>query len=87
MAREVETPEYVAMVKRILRAMGRRAGSADPEDLALMLELRAELEGAICHGVHGLRAQGHSWADIAGPLGISRQAVFQRYGGSHPCGY
>jgi hypothetical protein len=64
----------------MIRGAGRRVADADPEDLARMRELRAELDAAIVAGVTGLRDQGHSWASIARPLGITRQAVFLQYG-------
>jgi hypothetical protein len=75
----VEFDEYAAMLRRMIRGAGRRVAEADPEDLAAMRELRAELDAAIGDGVRGLRHQGHSWADIARPLGITRQAVFLQY--------
>ena len=42
-----------------------------PEDIA----------SATDEGVAGLRAAGYSWAEIAARLGITRQAVQQRWGG------
>jgi hypothetical protein len=81
MAREIEVPEYVAMVRRILRALGRRArAGADPEDLALMVALRDDLEEAISGAVLCNRELGRSWSEIAGPLGLTKQAMHQRYG-------
>ncbi len=43
---------------------------------------RVALEDA----VRGALAQGASWAEVGGLLGISRQAAFHRYGpkGAHP---
>lgn len=38
--RERETPEYAAMVRRIIRAHGRRVIHADPEDLAELVAAR-----------------------------------------------
>lgn len=42
--------------------------------------LRSEVDSAISVGVAGLRDAGYSRADIAGRLGISRQAAQQRWG-------
>lgn len=53
-----ETPEYAAMVRRIIRAHGRRVGDADPEDLAEMLEMREVLDEAIAEAVTGNGATG-----------------------------
>lgn len=77
----VETPEFGAMVKRMLRAYGRRVADADPEDLADLVALRDELEQAILLGIDGQRRGGRaSWTDVGRALGISRQGAFQRYG-------
>ena len=71
--------EYIAFCRRILRAMGRRIGSADPEDLGEMLALRDELDEAIVKSVVGLRESGYSWAEIARATGTTRQAAFARW--------
>lgn len=77
----IETPEYAAMLKRMIRAYGRRVADADDVDLAQMLELRAELETAISAAVAGQRERhGRSWAEIARGLGVTRQAAQMRYG-------
>lgn len=75
-----ETPEYAGFARRAIRAYGRRVADADPEDLREMLEMRVVLEEAIATAVDGLRVRS-SWADIARALGLSKQAVQQRYGG------
>lgn len=71
---------YRAMLGRMLRAYARRVATSSPEDLAEMVTLRATLEANITEAVVGLRQQGYSWAEIARPLGISKQAVASRYG-------
>lgn len=67
------------MVRRILRAHGRRVAAADPEDLAELVAMRDTLEGAIHIAVRGLIENGRSYGDIARALGITRQAVHSRY--------
>lgn len=77
----VETPEYQGMVRRMIRAHGRRvAKGADPIDFADMLKLQAELDEALRDAAQGLRERGHSWADIAAATGTSRQGAQQRFG-------
>lgn len=71
--------EYVAFCRRIMRAMARRMGQADPEDLAEMLALRADLDEAIDQAVAGLRESGFSWGEIARATGTTRQAVHARW--------
>ena len=72
--------EFIAFSRRIMRALSKRLGDADPEDLAEMIELSRTLDSAIGAAVRGQRAAGFSWAEIAAPLGISRQAAQQRWG-------
>lgn len=82
--RERETPEYAAMVGRIIRAHGRRVADADPEDLVDLINLRDELDEAIKRAVWGQKANGFSWAQIARCLGVTRQAAQMRYGEKLP---
>lgn len=72
--------EYFAFARRTVRALARRVGSSDPDDLALMLELKNELDAGLRRAVDDLRAAGFSWAEIANPLGMTRQAAQQRWG-------
>jgi len=79
--KHTETAEYGAMVKRMLRAYGRRVADADPEDLAELLALQDELQTVIADAVLGMREQhGRSWADIATATGTTRQAAAMRWG-------
>lgn len=75
----IETPEYAQMMRRMIRAHGRRVADADPEDLADMVALREHLEEAIADAVAGMRPR-FSWAQIARGLGTTRQAAQMRYG-------
>lgn len=76
---KVETPEYAEMVKRMLKAHGKRVADADPEDLADLVALRAVLEESIAYAVAGMRPR-CSWGQIARGLGTTRQAAQMRYG-------
>lgn len=81
MKRERENPEYAAMLRRMIRAYGRRVADADPEDLAELVALRETLDQAITEAVNGQRqAYGRSWADVARGLGMTRQSAHERYG-------
>lgn len=57
-------------------------------DLRLRLEalaaLRVAVEEALPGAVREARGRGWSWAEVAEPLGVSRQAAQQRYGGGPP---
>jgi hypothetical protein len=74
--------DFAAMVRRMLRAMARRAAVADPEDLAMLIEMRADLDTAIADAVAGLRASGFTWESISEATGTTRQAACQRWGRS-----
>jgi hypothetical protein len=73
------------MMGRMIRSHTKRVAAGNLTDLADLVALRAELDAAITAGAQGLHAerdgqQGHSWTEIAGVLGISRQAARQRFG-------
>lgn len=82
--RVVENDEYAAFLRRVIRAYGRRIAAGDVEALADAVTLIDELDTAIACAVTGLRAHGYSWAEIARPLMITRQAAQQRWGGETP---
>jgi len=75
-----ETPEYAGMVRRILRAHGRRVADGDPEDLAELVAMRSVLDASIAEAVEGMRARGLSWAEIGRGLGTTRQAAQATWG-------
>lgn len=68
------------MVRRIVRAHGRRVAGADPEDLPALADLHRAVDDALREAVRGQRDAGFSWADIARGLGTSKQAAQQRFG-------
>lgn len=70
---------FHAFVRRILRAYAKRCEYADPEDLAELLTLRADVDAAIQTAVDGMIRHGASWADIARAAGTSRQAAHKRW--------
>ena len=76
----VENDEYVAFLRRVIRAYSRRVGCGDIEAITEMVRLAADLEDATCAAIARLRQFGYSWADIALRLGITRQGAQQRWG-------
>lgn len=46
------------------------------DDAARVLE---RAQAAVDHSVHAAHTAGASWAQIASPLGVSRQSVYRRY--------
>jgi hypothetical protein len=80
--RTVENDEYARFVLRVVRAYARRVAGGDVDALADITGLATELDEAIGQAVIGLRKAGYSWAEIAGRLGVTRQAAQQRWGRS-----
>jgi hypothetical protein len=80
--RVVDTFDYAAFTRRIVRAYGRRIAAGDIEALPGLALLSRELDEAILAAVKGLREFGYPWSEIATRLGITRQAAQQRFG--HP---
>lgn len=76
----IETSEYIAMLRRMLRAGAARVGVADEVELAEFVALKATLEESIAAAVRGQRKQGRSWQEIANGVGTTRQAAQMRYG-------
>lgn len=69
------------MVRRLLRAAGKRVGDADEIELAALVELREHLETAITEAITIQRGRwGRSWTEISLGLGTTRQAAQQHYG-------
>ncbi|WP_203905877.1 hypothetical protein, partial [Virgisporangium aliadipatigenens] len=66
--RQVENDAYGAMVRRMVRAYGRRVGNGDVEALTGLTDLVSEVDTAVRVAVVGLYDFGYSWADIAARL-------------------
>lgn len=77
--RKVETREFAAFARRIVRAFGRRIAAGDVDALPELLQLQAELDAVLDTTVRGLRQQGYSWQEIADRTGTSRQAAHKRW--------
>jgi uncharacterized protein with PIN domain len=81
--RFVELGEYRKMVGRLLRSLGRRVSSGDPEDLTHLITLSREVDELLRQAIQQQRSRSAvSWSQIAAELGTSKQAAQQRYGRS-----
>lgn len=76
------TSATIAAATRMIRAAGRRAGGDDPDTLAALAALHRAVDDALAEAVAGQRSQGVRWESIAQALGVTKQAVVQRWGPS-----
>lgn len=77
--RHYEAPDMAGFVRRVARAMVRRAAEGDLEALSALVEIRRATDAAINDAARALHAEGHSWTDIARELGTTRQNARQRF--------
>lgn len=81
--RQIECPEYAAVVRRMTKALARRVSAGDIEGLPHLVALNDHLEELTRAVVADLRDRhGYSWADVGRVLGTTRQAAQQRWGGA-----
>lgn len=80
MTRYTTDDEMGRAVSRMLASYGRRVATADPEQLAQLVALQAQLDDIAQAAVDGLRATGFTWAEIGQHAGITKQGAQQRWG-------
>jgi hypothetical protein len=74
-----DTGDIVSGVVRQLRAVGRRLAQEDADGLEHLRLIQSELDEVWTVVVPGLRRAGHTDGEIGAVLGITRQAVQQRW--------
>ena len=75
----IEDGQQAAATGRQALALARRAGS----NLDTLFHLKQHYDdgpAVLALAVAGLRARGHSWADIGTALGMTRQSAWERFG-------
>lgn len=78
-----EAADIAAMLERMMRAMVRRAGEGDLEALRELHRLQGVIGEKVTEAGGAAYATGHySWTDIAGEVGMTRQAARQRFAGA-----
>jgi len=75
----VETLPFIAAVRRMIRAAGRRTADADEFELAELIGLEDAVREAVQVAIDGQLATGRTWAHIASAAGITRQAAHKRW--------
>lgn len=71
--------ELAKAVGRLTRALALRLSEDDPSGLALLVQLEDDLAAAWREAIAGMRGSGFSDTDIGAALGVSKQAVQQRW--------
>lgn len=74
-----EDSEVAAATGRLIRSLGRRIAAGDLDGAELLLGLEAEVTAAWSAGVAGWRRTGYSDSEIGAALGVTKQAVQQRW--------
>jgi hypothetical protein len=75
----VETSDYLAMLRRMVQAAGKRIAKADVEDLVALAQIQGDLDDALQTAVDGLRADGYTWETIGAAFGFTKQAAIKRW--------
>lgn len=81
---EREADEIGAFVRRMVRALTRRAADGDVEALVQMVQTRRALDVEILTAARALVAFGWTYAEIGRELGISKQRAHQRFAPKPP---
>lgn len=78
MAGQREASELGGMVKRMFRALARRAAEGDLLALEELVGLSEPLSLAISEAAKGAKLADYSYTEIGEAMGVSRQAARQR---------
>jgi hypothetical protein len=78
-ARPRDDAQIAEAIERQIRALGRRIAEDDPASLELLERLASALVDVTGDAVAGWRRSGFSDADIGAVLGVTKQAVAQRW--------
>lgn len=74
-----ETPDVATATCRLIRSIGKRIATEDPDGLESLLLLEESLQEAWRTAVDGLRTTGFNDREIGRELGMTRQAIQQRW--------
>lgn len=74
-----DNTEFFKMIRRMLKAGGKRAGNADEYDLKDYASLGETVELNLKEAIKVQRDNGKSWTDIGNSLGMTKQAAHKRF--------
>lgn len=81
MPRSDKDPANLDMIRRMVRSAGRTVADYDEDQLARLNAVHGYVDDAMGDAICRMRARGVTWDRIGRSLGVTRQAVIQRYGG------
>lgn len=74
-----EAPELEAFLKRMARALTRRAAEGDLEALSALHGAAQAVDDAMGQAARELHGFGYSWTEIGREVGLTRQGARQRW--------
>lgn len=78
-SRTITSAQFVAFLRRVVRASARRVAEGDGPELLELFAVREDLDDAICTAIEGQLAIGKSWAQVAAGMNMTRQGAQQWY--------
>lgn len=80
--KEHESPDLVAMLNRVAKALVRRAAEGDLEAVSALREAERAMGNALVDAARAAHEEpnAYSWTEIGRELGMTRQAAQQRFG-------
>lgn len=77
--REYEAPDMAGFLRRVSKALVRRAAEGDLETLSAIRQVQDDMAEALERAAQAAHSAGYSWTEIGRELGMSRQAARQRF--------
>jgi hypothetical protein len=80
--RDHESPDLVAMLNRVAKALVRRAAEGDLEAVSALRQAERTMGSALIEAAQAAHSEpnAYSWTEIGRELGMTRQAAQQRFG-------
>ena len=74
-----ESSDLEAMLRRMTRALVRRAEAGDTDALVALMRVGKSMRAAENEAAGALIGKGYTWEDLAGESGLTKQGAEQRW--------